>query len=161
MKNNKITFNLADEKATIKLAERFADVSNDNFCCHLIGDLGAGKTCFVRAYLRQKGCKETIKSPTYTLMESYSINKKEYYHMDLYRLEDPEELDFLGIRDMDNNNCFFIEWPDHGINYIIPADIVINIRHDKKGRTLSFTTLSPKGINTIKKLTNHNDKNIS
>ncbi|MEM8843540.1 MAG: tRNA (adenosine(37)-N6)-threonylcarbamoyltransferase complex ATPase subunit type 1 TsaE [Pseudomonadota bacterium] len=104
-------------------------------CVYLRGDLGAGKTTLVRGALRELGYQGLVKSPTFTLVESYSLPDKEVHHFDLYRISDPEELDYLGLSEYQNNSsiCFF-EWPDLGKSMVPKATIEIDIQYDSQGR---------------------------
>ncbi len=106
---------------------------------YLHGDLGAGKTTLVRGALRQLGHQGLVKSPTFTLVESYSFPTLEVYHFDLYRISDPEELDYIGIREFSNGpNICFIEWPNLGKPLIPKATMEISINYTQQGRQVSI-----------------------
>lgn len=126
---------LADEAATLALGAQIAQEFPSGGIIKLYGDLGAGKTCFVRGLLRELGYQGTVKSPTYTLVEPYQIAGRNIYHFDLYRLADPEELEYMGIRDyLDKAALCILEWPDKGGAYIPKADLELRIYLHLAGR---------------------------
>jgi tRNA threonylcarbamoyladenosine biosynthesis protein TsaE len=101
----------------------------------LHGDLGAGKTTLVRGYLRAAGYTGTVKSPTYNLVEEYTIAGKKVYHFDLYRITSPEELEWIGINDYFNHDSVcFIEWPDKGKGFLPKPDLMITLAVKEAGR---------------------------
>lgn len=131
------TLELAGEAAMEAFGARLAQALPTGLQIHLQGDLGAGKTTLVRGFLRGLGHAGRVKSPTYTLIEPYWIDGRQLYHLDLYRLADPEELEFLGIRDLfDPGVTSLIEWPERGAGVLPPPDLLIRIEHLPAGRRL-------------------------
>lgn len=127
---NMLSYNLKlnTEQDTQRLAQTLAKHIKKGVI-YLIGDLGAGKTTFTRYYLQTLGHQGAVKSPTYTLVEPYQISGKSVFHFDLYRLQDPYELELMGIRDyLDTSDALFLfEWPSKGGDEIPPADVILNI----------------------------------
>jgi len=109
----------------------------------LEGELGTGKTTLVRGILRGFGWSGTVKSPTYTILEPYELPQQNLYHFDLYRLADAEELEYLGLRELLGEGLLFFEWPERGEALLPPADIIVNIQHEKSARVLKFKILDP------------------
>jgi len=126
---------LADEAATRAFGEALARSLPAPEVCPLViwlqGDLGAGKTTLCRAILRGLGWQGAVRSPTYTLMEPYSLPHRrisEVLHLDLYRLSDPAELEFLGLQDgLDQPALWLVEWPEKGRGYLPSADLLLTL----------------------------------
>lgn len=136
---------LSNELDTQKLAQKLAQHIAQGVI-YLFGDLGAGKTTLSRYWLQNLGHQGAVKSPTYTLVEPYNIAGKDIFHFDLYRLNDPYELELMGIRDyLDVPNALFLfEWPSKGGEEIPQADHVIDIQKtdDEMVREVKITSIS-------------------
>ena len=148
-----IRYELADEADTVALAGKLARHCHQGVVIYLEGDLGAGKTTFSRGFIQGLGHIGKVKSPTYTLVEPYEIGDWRVFHFDLYRLSDPEELEFMGIRDYFDSDCIcLIEWPDKGAGLLAAADLHISIEFTQTGRILSMQAKSIKGADLLKQL---------
>ncbi|MCW8931464.1 MAG: tRNA (adenosine(37)-N6)-threonylcarbamoyltransferase complex ATPase subunit type 1 TsaE [Gammaproteobacteria bacterium] len=194
---------IIDENAMTELGAKLAMVSVPGTIVYLDGDLGAGKTTLVRGFLRSQGYSGAVKSPTFTVVEPYTLDNNKFYnyneleddlkldgdnnsvthsisnkntesdreqiesqvqrvyHFDLYRLEDPEELEYIGIRDyLDGHAIALVEWPEKGYGVLPQADLIIKITHQKQGRKVELQSHSEVGTVIVSKLVS-NERNKS
>lgn len=150
---------LQSEAATLALAARLAGLLHGGMVVFLQGDLGAGKTTFCRGLIQALGHPGAVKSPTYTLVEPYQLAGLQVYHFDLYRLHDPEELEFMGIRDYFNSNSLcLIEWPERGAGYLPQADLQLQLTQQGELRILQLVAGSQAGSKIITILTDNEQK---
>ncbi|WP_126455897.1 tRNA (adenosine(37)-N6)-threonylcarbamoyltransferase complex ATPase subunit type 1 TsaE [Sulfuriflexus mobilis] len=140
------TLHIASDTAMQALGAKLARACQSHGVIYLQGELGTGKTTLVRGLLRGLGHEGAVKSPTFTLVEPYTVNGVSIYHFDLYRLSDPEELEFMGLRDyFSAESLCLIEWPQRGGALLPPADIVIALEHAGPARDLQISAHSPHG----------------
>lgn len=113
---------------------------------YLKGELGAGKTTCVRSLLRTLGVVGLVRSPTYTLLETYVLSSLTCVHVDLYRLQSLTEVDELGLRDWVGPACLLlVEWPDRGGGHLPPADLDLTLRYADEGRRACLQPQTPLG----------------
>ncbi|MBI6683318.1 tRNA (adenosine(37)-N6)-threonylcarbamoyltransferase complex ATPase subunit type 1 TsaE [Pseudomonas viridiflava] len=138
-----LTLHVIGEEAMMAFGARLAQVTEGVGVIFLDGDLGAGKTTLSRGLIRGFGHEGAVKSPTFTLVEPYEIGTIKVFHFDLYRLVDPEELEFMGVRDyFDGDSLCLIEWPQRGAGFLPKPDLTITISPHGEGRSV---ILSPTG----------------
>lgn len=140
MINNKTDLLIESEQQMMRLGGKIADAFPQGGLVFLHGDLGTGKTTLVRGLLRHLGFEGTVKSPTYTLVEPYSINGRELYHFDLYRLADPEELEYMGVRDyLSSDALCLIEWPERAQDFLPQEDLNVTLHHADEMRRVNIS----------------------
>ena len=147
MSHTSVTLRAANASEQEAIGAELASVVSPPAVIFLYGNLGTGKTTLVRGILQGLGHVGKVKSPTYTLMEPYRLGERTCYHLDLYRIADPGELEFLGLRDLlDQSALLLVEWPERGQAELPPADLEIHIRYAAtSGRELCFSARSPLG----------------
>ena len=145
---------LPDEAATVSAGAKIGRALNTGCVVFLIGELGAGKTTFTRGALRALGHAGSVKSPTYTLCEPYDLaDEAQLCHLDLYRLSNPEELEFLGIRDyVASGAILFIEWPSKGEGCLPAPDIQVALQATDTSRQLEIPALTADGQDLLSRM---------
>ena len=139
------TLHLPDSEATELAGAALARTRPAQAVVHLVGDLGAGKSTLARALLRTLGVTGTIRSPTYTLVERYPLESGgEAWHLDLYRIGDAGELDYLGL-DADDTVLWLIEWPERGAGGTPDPDLVVHLAIEGDGRRIDIQSASGTG----------------
>ncbi|XKE44570.1 tRNA (adenosine(37)-N6)-threonylcarbamoyltransferase complex ATPase subunit type 1 TsaE [Halomonas organivorans] len=144
---------LDDEARQVAFGEALGRALAGHGRVYLEGELGAGKTTLTRGILRAYGHRGAVKSPTYTLVEPYELEGVRVHHFDLYRLGDPEELEFIGGRDLlaDDTLCV-IEWPARGEGWLPTPDLVVHLALANGGRRATLTAGSQYGRRVIERL---------
>lgn len=145
---------LADEAATNALGCRFATaLAGGGMVVYLHGDLGAGKTTFARALLGALDVGERIKSPTYSLIEGYVAHGQPAWHLDLYRIADPGELEWLGLDALsDPAALVLVEWPERGRGALPLPDLTLHLAYADGGRRARFEAHTARGRGLLARL---------
>ncbi|MEW5967505.1 MAG: tRNA (adenosine(37)-N6)-threonylcarbamoyltransferase complex ATPase subunit type 1 TsaE [Pseudomonadota bacterium] len=136
---------LPDEAATLAFGAALAQELVPGMTFYLEGDLGAGKTTLVRGMLRSLGYNGRVKSPTYTLAETYSLPAFELYHYDLYRMHDPREWLDAGFRDVGDAAVNLIEWPEKAAGWLPKPDVIVRLNIVDDAREIECEAASPRG----------------
>jgi len=147
------TWVLEDEAAQLDFGARLARALPGSLCVYLRGPLGAGKTTLVRGALRALGHAGAVRSPTYTILETYALASGEVCHLDLYRLGSAEELEDIGARELfDGRHICFVEWPERGAGWLPQADLELDIDIAGSGRRVQARAHSPAGESLLESM---------
>lgn len=151
--SNLLKEQLQDAEQTVLFGQRLSSACEQAICIYLHGDLGAGKTTLTRGFIQGLGHVGNVKSPTYTLVEPYELSDWQVYHFDLYRLSDPEELEFMGIRDYfsDSSHCL-VEWPERGVGFLPEPDIDLTLTYVGEKREITLQANTDIGLSVLRNL---------
>ncbi len=149
---NEKTIAVATEADMQALGTQLARGLSAGQLIYIRGPLGAGKTTLVRGLLHALGHRTAVKSPTFTLVEPYVLNGLTLYHFDLYRLQQPEELEFMGWRDYLEQGVCVVEWPERGGTVLPEPDLNVIIEPTEFGRTVVLSTTRQQGTSLLKGL---------
>lgn len=148
-----LTVQINGEEAMVAWGSRLGEALADGGTVFFHGDLGTGKTTLCRGVIHAFGHEGPVKSPTYTLVEPYNYRGVDIYHFDLYRLGDPEELEYIGFRDyFDGSSVCLVEWPEKGAGMLPTADLGIFVKHMDGGRQLRILSSGQRGEIILKKI---------
>lgn len=129
-----------------KLAMHFASCLNSAAVLTFSGEIGAGKTTFIRAMLKAKGIKSAIKSPTFSLVETYQYQDLQIHHFDLYRIQDEVELEYIGFRDyFGHQSICCIEWAEKASHSLLNVDLQFALSLNAEGRLMHIIALTKLG----------------
>lgn len=154
MNNALLNFTIENEYEMERLGALVAkSIGRDGIIIYLSGDLGAGKTTFVRGFLRALKITDIIKSPTYTLVEPYEVEQTSVYHFDLYRLKSGLELEAIGIRDYFHPFAIcLVEWPQKGEPLLPSPDLMLNIIIKQNARFVEIKANNNRGNDALQTL---------
>jgi tRNA threonylcarbamoyladenosine biosynthesis protein TsaE len=155
-----IEYFLDSTQATEAFGARLAKAVVNDCVTYLSGELGTGKTTLVRGFLHACGYQGSVKSPTYTLLEPYAINAIQLIHLDLYRLADPDELEFIGLRDLLTEQAILlVEWPERGRGALPNPDLVVGLNYKGNGRLCRLAAGSERGEEILERFQTHQNGN--
>ncbi len=148
-----LTRHLATEADTLALGAALAGGMRPGMVIYLRGELGAGKTTLVRGILHASGVRERVKSPTYTLVEPYTVSSLYLYHFDFYRLKNPDEWVDAGLREYFNGDAVcLVEWPDKAGGQLPAPDLTIEMAVAGGGRSITLSADTEAGRNCLMRL---------
>lgn len=141
-----VTLDISDERSVIQWAEKLAPCLITPAVLVFSGDIGVGKTTFIRALLLTMGVTGAVKSPTFSIVESYRLDHNFFHHFDLYRINDETELEFIGFRDyFDAQSICCIEWPERALQWLRHIDMYVTMSMTKDGRLMHISSKSSIG----------------
>ena len=148
-------FRIDSDQQMQALGAKLATASGGQGRIYLDGDLGTGKTTLVRGLIHALGHDAAVKSPTFTLVEPYQVGAKNIYHFDLYRLSDPEELEYMGLRDyFSADSLCLVEWPEKGGQMLPDPDLLLKLNHAGRSRDVTVSAVTEAGKLMLKALEN-------
>jgi tRNA threonylcarbamoyladenosine biosynthesis protein TsaE len=157
----KLIKSLDSEEDTVELGIILAGSLNGHGKIYLRGDLGAGKTTLCRGIIRAMGHVGAVKSPTFTLVEPYTFSEGQVYHFDLYRLNDPDELEYIGVDDYFNSGALcLVEWPEKAAGSLPPGDLDIELLVEGRKRTAILGAESEYGNKVLELIELEIDKDL-
>ncbi len=147
-----ISWSLTNETETIAAGELISRAMSSGVI-FLHGNLGMGKTTLARGVIQSLGHEGAVKSPTYTLVEPYEFDEVRVYHFDLYRLGDPEELEYMGIRDyFESHSLCLVEWSEKGEGFLPAADLDLYLEPESLGRKITLRARTELGQSVLHRL---------
>lgn len=157
MSDASLIANGVDEASLADLAKRLSQAVSGGGVIYLVGPLGAGKTTFARALLTSLGVGSRVKSPTYSLIESYDVGALGVQHIDLYRIAAAEEIEWLGLRDFAEPQLWLIEWPERAASELPAPDLIVNLAHAGPVRDIRLVAKTSKAAEWLGFLRNVGD----
>jgi tRNA threonylcarbamoyladenosine biosynthesis protein TsaE len=151
--DDSLSLDLDGESATLELGAHLGQALVPGLSVWLMGELGAGKTTLARGVLRGLGFSGRVKSPTYTLVELYTLSRFNLYHFDLYRIADPDEWEDAGFREYFNDaSVCLVEWPEKAKGVLPPPDVQVRLEFTDAGRRARLSGLTEGGKACVSRL---------